>query len=63
MTDCTHSFCSDVPPVIRCRKCGEKADCESRKYGRKTHRFVNRRCIKCGLSQMKIADYLEVLVI
>ncbi len=70
MTNCTHSFCSDNPPNIVCRKCGKQAYCDTRvkktifgysKYGRKRHYFVKGWCIHCGMNQFKIAVYREVL--
>lgn len=55
-----HLFCSDNPPSITCRYCGKEAPCEKRKHGSKTHYFIDKRCVKCGMSQMKIADYIEI---
>ena len=60
---CNHHYCSDNPPAIVCRKCGKPAPCDTRKHGQKTHWFVNHRCQICGLSQRKIADYVEVALI
>ena len=61
MTNCTHSFCSDNPPNIQCRKCGERPICDTRKHGQKQHWFVKGWCLHCGLSQKKIACYLEII--
>jgi len=60
MTDCWHEFCSDKPPTIICKKCGIKPRCEKRKHGQKTHWFHKGNCVYCGLSQRKIASYVEI---
>ncbi len=59
--NCTHSFCSDNPPNIQCRKCGARPICDERIHGRKQHNFFNGICIECGMHQLKIAIYDEVI--
>lgn len=67
--NCTHSFCSDNPPNIQCRKCGARPICDKRtrrtifghtKYPVKQHYFVKGKCVRCGMHQFKIAVYDEV---